>query len=418
MSFIPNLGITFGPTLGLVAAAPVAIAASLLTAAPAQAQFIDVQSSDWAATYIEALSQRGIVSGFPDGSFRPNEPVTRAQYAAMVDKAFAQSPTGIAPNRSYQPFGDVQSSFWAAPAIESAYTTGFLSGYPGSEFRPGENIPRVQVLVSLANGLGYEPNNAIADSLGLYQDSGSIPNYATRSIAAATDNDLVVNYPNVGQLNPNRRATRAEVAAFIYQALTNQSQVSRLNSPYVAGLASAPVANAPVAIPAGTSLAVRYETAEKIYVAPNEPNPVPVTLTTAQAIQTQNGRILVPVGSEVTGFVQSDDDGAQFFAEQLTLASGEVYSLDASSQVVTTKEVVRQGAGAGRIVRDAAIGAGAAAVISGVTGDRKIEATEVLGGAGAGAIFGVFNGRRKNELFVIDPETDLTLTLSNAVMVQ
>ncbi len=409
MSFIPNSI----PSLGLVAAAPAAIAASLLSAAPAQAQFIDVQSSDWAATYIEALSQRGIVSGFPDGSFRPNELVTRAQYAAMVDKAFS-----IAPSRNYEPFGDVRSNFWAAPAIESAYTTGFLSGYPGSEFRPGENIPRVQVLVSLANGLGYEPSNAIADSLGLYQDAGSIPNYATRSIAAATDSELVVNYPNVSQLNPNRRATRAEVAAFIYQALTNQSQVSRLNSPYVARLASAPIANAPVAIPAGTSLAVRYETAEKIYVAPNEPNPVPVTLTTAQAIQTQNGRVLVPTGSEVMGFVQSDDDGAQFFAEQLKLASGEVYNLDASSQVVTSKEVIRRGAGAGRIVRDAAIGAGAAAVISGVTGDRKIEATEVLGGAGAGAIIGVFTGRSKSELFVIDPETDLTLTLASPVTVQ
>jgi len=417
MSFFPSLRpAALNATFGFVAAAPVALAASLLAAAPAQAQFTDVQSIDWAATYIEALSQRGIVSGFPDGSFRPNEPVTRAQYAAMVDKAFS-----IAPSRSYQAFGDVRSNFWAAPAIESAYETGFLSGYPGREFRPGENIPRVQVLVSLANGLGYEPGNAIADSLGLYQDAGSIPNYATRSIAAATDNDLVVNYPNVNQLNPNRRATRAEVAAFIYQALSNQSQVAALPSPYVASLSnttSTAVANAPVVIPVGTSLAVRYDTAEKIYVAPNEPNPVPVTLTTAQVVQTQDSRVLVPLGSEVTGFVQSDDDGAQFFAEQLRLTSGEVYDLEANSQVVTTTEVIREGAGAGRIVRDAAIGAGAAAVISGVTGDRKIEAVEVLGGVGAGAIFGVFNGRRKSELFVIDPETDLTLTLDRAVTVQ
>lgn len=409
MSPIPS----FRSTLGLIAVTPFALTASLLSAPAAQAQFVDIQSNYWASDYIQALSDRGVISGFPDGSFRPNEPVTRAQYAAMVRNAFP-----LTPSRNYQPFVDVSSNFWATPAIEAAYTTGFLSGYPNSEFRPGENIPRVQVLVSLANGLGYEPTNSITDSLGLFQDAGAIPNYATRSIAAAVDNRLVVNYPTVTQLNPNRRATRAEVAAFIYQALANQSEVAAIASPYVAGFASAPIANAPVAIPAGTSLAVRYDTAEKIYVAPNEPNPVPVTLTTAQAIQTQSGRILVPAGSEVLGVVRSDDNGAQFFAEQLKLASGEVYEFDAASTVVTNKEVVRKGAGAGRIVRDAAIGAGAAAVISGVTGDRKIEATEVLGGAGAGAIIGVFTGRSKNELFVIDPETDLTLTLTSPVTVE
>lgn len=210
------------------------------------------------------------------------------------------------------------------------------------------------------------------------------------------------------------------MAAFIYQALSNQSQVTALSSPYVARLAglppaNTPITNAPVEIPAGTSLTVRYEAAEKIYVAPNEPNPVPVTLTTAQAIQTSAGGLLVPVGSEVVGVLESDDNGAQFIAQQLKLASGETYALAATSQVITTTEVIREGASAGRIVRDAAIGAGAAAVISGVTGDRKIEAIEVLGGVGAGAIFGVFNGRKQAELFVIDPEVDLTLTLIDAI---
>lgn len=393
-----------------------ALAAPLWFSAPAQAQFNDIPPGYWASDYIQALSELEIITGFPDGSFQAEQPVTRAQYAAMVRKAFPR----VATVRSYQPFSDVNANFWAAPAIATAYSSGFMSGYPGNEFRANENIPRVQVLVSLANGLGYEPQGAIADRLSLFQDAAAIPSYASRSIAAASDNNLVVNYPIVNQLNPNRSATRGEVAAFIYQALSNQSQVTALSSPYVARLASlppanTPITNAPVEIPAGTSLTVRYEAAEKIYVAPNEPNPVPVTLTTAQAIQTSAGGLLVPVGSEVVGVLESDDNGAQFIAQQLKLASGETYALAATSQVITTTEVIREGASAGRIVRDAAIGAGAAAVISGVTGDRKIEAIEVLGGVGAGAIFGVFNGRKQAELFVIDPEVDLTLTLIDEI---
>lgn len=397
------------------ATAALVVATPLALSLPAQAQtrFSDVQTNYWAAEYIQVLADRGILSGFPDGRFGPNERVTRAQYAAMIQKAFP-----IAPSRTAPAFRDVSSNYWAASAIATAYQTGFLSGYPGNEFRAGENIPRVQVLVSLANGLGYNPAKPINESLSLFQDAGAIPSYAITSIAAATEQNLVVNYPNVSLLNPNQQATRAEVAAFIYQALSNQSQVATLASPYVARLANAPLAIAPLSIPAGTTLSVRYDTADKIYVAPNEPNPVPVTLTTAQAIQTQAGVVLIPAGSEIKGVIRSDDRGAQFFAEQLQLASGATYALSARSQVVTTQETIREGAGAGRIVRDAAIGAGAAAVISGVTGDRNISAVEVLGGAGAGAIFGAITGRKSATLFVVNPETDLTLTLDSALALQ
>lgn len=130
-----------------------ALAAPLWFSAPAQAQFNDIPPGYWASDYIQALSELEIITGFPDGSFQAEQPVTRAQYAAMVRKAFPR----VATVRSYQPFSDVNANFWAAPAIATAYSSGFMSGYPGNEFRANENIPRVQVLVSLANGLGYEP---------------------------------------------------------------------------------------------------------------------------------------------------------------------------------------------------------------------------------------------------------------------
>ena len=63
--------------------------------------------------------------------------------------------------------------------------------------------------------------------------ASQIPSWAQSSVAAATSRQLVVNYPTAAQLNPTREATRAEVAAFVYQALVNAGQAQPIPSPYV-----------------------------------------------------------------------------------------------------------------------------------------------------------------------------------------
>ena len=188
--------------------------------------FTDVPPGYWAKIYIEALSAKGVIAGFPDGTYKPDEPVTRAQFAAIINKAFAPSVKREAIN-----FSDVSQNFWAYQAIQTAYKGAYLSGYPNRIFRPQQEIPRVQVLVSLANGLGL--NAVDQSSLSIYNDAAQIPNYAKAPVAAATTRQLVVNYPTPKQLNPNREATRAEVAAFVYQALVNAGTVRALPSPYL-----------------------------------------------------------------------------------------------------------------------------------------------------------------------------------------
>lgn len=188
--------------------------------------FRDVPAGYWAKTYIEALAAKNIIAGFPDGSFKPNEPVTRAQFAAIISKAFAPSP-----KRETSSFNDVSRNFWAYQVIQSAYQGGFVSGYPDKSFKPEQQIPRVQALVSLASGLGLSADSQ--NVLSVYSDASQIPNYATSSVAAATTKQLVVNYPSVKQLNPNRQATRAEVAAFVYQALVSRGSLQAIPSPYL-----------------------------------------------------------------------------------------------------------------------------------------------------------------------------------------
>ena len=219
--------------------------ASKLTGTP---PFPDVDSNHWASDYIHTLANLQIISGFPDGSFRPDAAVTRAQFAAILRNAF---PADV-DLRNVKPFSDVAPSYWATSAISTTRATGFLSGYPGNRFRPEQNIPRVQALVALTNGLNYSENRLTQtpdrDLLNYYQDADQIPAYAIPSLAAATDLSLVVNYPNLRQLNPNRNASRAEIAAFVYQALYQEAKAPALPlNPYRIIATSQPWQTNPIA---------------------------------------------------------------------------------------------------------------------------------------------------------------------------
>jgi hypothetical protein len=398
-----------------------AMAPAIVSIAPAQAQttFSDVASNYWASDFIQALSTRGVIKGFPDGSFRPNEVVTRAQFASMVSGAF-NTPSV----RSSVAFQDVTSSYWGSNAIRDAYQKGFMTGYPNSTFQPNQQIPRVQALVSLANGLNYQPNGDVNSILSNYSDSSSIPSYALSSVAAATNKRMVVNYPNLAQLNPNRSMTRAEAASLIYQALNSTGQVAAIASPYIVSLvpqasATPQVSAAPqssqVTISSGAILPVKYDKADKILLSKNEPTPSPITLTIAQDILNSNGQILIPAGSTVDGKLVVTDGAAQFRAEQLTLTNSQTYRLDAVSEPITTTETIRKGANTTGIITGTVVGAGAAAGIAAVTGDRNINAWETLAGAGAGALAGLLLTKDKVELISIQPNTDLAIKLQSAL---
>ncbi|MEH1949851.1 MAG: S-layer homology domain-containing protein [Nostoc sp.] len=386
--------------------------APFITASPSLAQttFSDVSSNYWAAQFIQQLSQRGVIAGFPDGSFRPEEPVTRAQFAAMVNKAFQK-----AQQRQPISFADVPSNYWASSAIQQAYTIGFLSGYPGNRFEPNQAIPREQVLVALANGLEYSPSGNTESTLQYFNDASNIASYARSPIAAATQKQIVVNYPNVNFLNPTATATRAQVAAFIYQALVSSNQASAINSPYVVAVGSTTPTPTSVTIAQGTAIPVKYDKAEKILVTKDETSPL--TLTVSQNVVTQDGAVVIPAGSQVVGQLKPATGGSQFVAEKLVLTSGQEYQLNASSDVITKTETVKKGTSIGSIIKNTVLGAGAATAVSAVTGDRAIATEEVLGGAGIGALVGLFFGKNSVDLIAIDPNTDLQMTINQNLLV-
>ncbi|WP_017302479.1 S-layer homology domain-containing protein [Nodosilinea nodulosa] len=198
------------------------------TAPPAPAASPPSRFSDlgnhWATAYVESLADRGLVKGYPDGTYRPDEAINRAQFAALV----AASYRSIAPVREAVAFVDVPPSHWAASAIDQAQRQGFLGGYPDHTFRPSQGMVRVQAMVAVATGLALP--SAPASLLGVYRDRAQIPSYAIDALASATQAKLVINHPDAAQLRPRSTITRAEVAVLIYQGLVAQGKAPPLNT--------------------------------------------------------------------------------------------------------------------------------------------------------------------------------------------
>jgi hypothetical protein len=187
----------------------------------------------WAEPFIRALVSMNLTQGFTDGTYQPDQVMSRAQYTALIAAAF--NPPAKRPSPE---FTDIAKDFWAANAIEIAARGGFVGGFSDRTFRPTQNVQRLQVIVSLVNGLGLAVTELPAaapryQKTLTYIDEDKIPEYARTAVTIATQQRIIVNYPDPNLLAPTREATRAEVAAMVYQALVASQRTKVINSPYV-----------------------------------------------------------------------------------------------------------------------------------------------------------------------------------------
>lgn len=171
--------------------------------------------------------------------------------------------------------------------------------------------------------------------------------------------------------------------------------------------------NRTVSISSGANIPTRYEK-EKILVTPDEKTSI--TLEVASDLVDNRGNVLIPEGTKIVGQLQPattrGEKGTRFEAQELVFSNGNRQRIDATSQVITDKETIKKGSDTGKILQDAAIGAGAASVISLLTGNRRIEALEPIIGAGAGAAASVLLRKKQTEVVVVRPQDgDLNLTL-------
>lgn len=191
-----------------------------------QATLSDV-SGNWAEPFIKVLSDKNIIVGYPDGTYRPDQPVSRAEFAALLNKAFE-----LPPIRASRAFSDVPANYWAAGVIDKAYRAGFLAGYPDTTFGPNQNIIRIESLVALANGSNLKPEGTANRVDELFTDAAQVPSYGRDALIAATQKCVAVSvsYPTNKTYDPNRVATRADVAASLHQVLVAAGRLPALPS--------------------------------------------------------------------------------------------------------------------------------------------------------------------------------------------
>jgi hypothetical protein len=166
-------------------------------------------------------------------------------------------------------------------------------------------------------------------------------------------------------------------------------------------------------IAAGAVLPLSTEKNEKITLTPTETKRF--TLMIPQNLRSRNGTLLVAAGSKVEGEFRPVSNGTQFVAQTLITSDGKRYAVDGVSPVITRREKVRKGVSTGSILKGAGAGAGAAAILGAITGDKKITVGEVITGAAVGAAGGAAIGRNEVEVIAIYPSQDLSLRLNQSL---
>ncbi|MBE0448255.1 MAG: S-layer homology domain-containing protein [Actinobacteria bacterium] len=174
------------------------------------ALFPDVPETHFAADAISFLRARGIIQGFPDGTFRPNANVTRAEFAKM-----AVLSAGLTLIDTETPsFGDAPATHWAFRFIETARAAGIIRGYPDGTFRPNANITRAEIAAIVVRAAGFTE-----DITGTRFPDVPETHWAFREIMTARNRGIIQGFPD-GTFRPNDPATRAEAAVMIFRWVT------------------------------------------------------------------------------------------------------------------------------------------------------------------------------------------------------
>lgn len=181
-------------------------------------EFKDVKNH-WAENAVNDMGSRMIITGLGSGLFKPDQDVTRAEFAAMMVRAL-----GLQPENGQTPFPDVQTSDWYGSAIHTAYAYRLIDGFEDGTFRPDAPITRGQAMVILAHAMTITklkerlPVQGTGATLQIYADAADISGWALSGVADAVQAG-VVSGRNGAKLALQEYITRAEAAAMLQRLL-------------------------------------------------------------------------------------------------------------------------------------------------------------------------------------------------------
>lgn len=166
-------------------------------------------ANHWAEQFISQLVEMGAVSGYPDGTFKPDNTITRAEFATMLVKAFK-----IKPERG-NIFSDTREH-WAEDGISAAAAHGIVSGYNEATFGPDDLITREQMAVMISKAANLNGGEG-----KIFADNAQIADWAVDAVAATTSKNIISGYPD-NTFRPKAHATRAEAVTVIVKAFNTE----------------------------------------------------------------------------------------------------------------------------------------------------------------------------------------------------
>jgi hypothetical protein len=177
----------------------------------------DIELSDlnghWARKDINTMTQKELIFGYPNATFKPNQPITRAEVMVIVSRLLTPFPEGT----NEWTFND-QSPPWAEDAILGGVSLGLISGYPSNRFGANDQITRAELAVILNNvvQLVDEDKHKWRNTALVFEDA--IPAWSQEAITNMTELRILSGYHDQ-TFRPHAHATRAEVASVMYRLL-------------------------------------------------------------------------------------------------------------------------------------------------------------------------------------------------------
>jgi hypothetical protein len=202
-----------------------AVAACMLIflAALALAQPTDIQGH-WAEKTVSSWVYNGYIAGYPDGTFQPDNTITRAEFAVLANKSFGNTNTAVIN------FKDVKATDWFYGEIGKAMAGFYITGYEDGTFRPEAQVSRQEAAVMVARLL----NLGAAASTTTFSDAAAFPAWSSGHIGAVVAKGVMSGYPD-GTFQPNKALSRAEAVVLLNGALAARAAAVPVPAPVLPG---------------------------------------------------------------------------------------------------------------------------------------------------------------------------------------
>lgn len=179
----------------------------------AQVSFSDIEGH-WAKSWIEKAVKLGFVSGYQDGTFKPDRTITRAEFSKLINNALKTE------KKSTLNFSDVSSKEWFYEEVQKSVASGFFSGYENNTFRPNNPIKREEVAKVVSSAI--TTGEADGEGATNLKDYNNIQEWAKSSVNSVYNKGYILGYPE-GMYRPEKALTRAEAVKIIYEIIDNEN---------------------------------------------------------------------------------------------------------------------------------------------------------------------------------------------------